>query len=56
MKTSISLIIVIILMQMTTLVNVTIFNGEWDGIVLMFSSLLFIFATAVFGISMQRNK
>ncbi|WP_349409905.1 hypothetical protein [Pseudalkalibacillus sp. SCS-8] len=56
MNTSVILVIIIIWMQLITLVNITIFNGEWNGIALMLSSILFFLAMVVFGISQQRNK
>jgi hypothetical protein len=39
-----------------TLVNVTIFAGEWNGIVLALSSFLFISALAIFGLGRQKSK
>ena len=35
-------------MQLSTLVNVTLFNGEWSGIVLWVHTLLFLMALGAF--------
>ncbi len=43
-------------MQLMTLINVTIFNGDWNGIVLALSTFLFIIELAFFGIDYQKNK
>ncbi|MBM4761857.1 hypothetical protein [Bacillus sp. B15-48] len=56
MKITASLIMVIIIMHTITLVNVTIFDGEWNGIVLALSSILFLVAIAIFGVDRQRNR
>lgn len=37
-------------------VNVIIFKGEWNGIVLFLSNLLFLTAAVYFGIERSANK
>ncbi|GAE33673.1 hypothetical protein [Halalkalibacter akibai] len=56
MKSYIILFIVVVFMHTITLVNVTIFNGEWNGIVLFLSNTLFIIAVFYFGIEFRANR
>ncbi|MFN7249886.1 MAG: hypothetical protein ACK4M9_03755 [Anaerobacillus sp.] len=56
MKTYTILFIVIVLMHLITLVNATVFKGEWSGIVLHLSNILFIIACVYFGIERRANK
>ncbi|MCP3032917.1 hypothetical protein LF817_16450 [Halobacillus sp. A1] len=56
MKTYIILFIVIIAMHVMTFVNTTIFDGEWNGIVLMISNALFLIAAIFFGTEFRARK
>ncbi|MBN8209018.1 hypothetical protein JI666_09700 [Bacillus sp. NTK071] len=56
MKTYTILFILLFVMHTTTLVNVTIFNGEWNGIVLFLSTTLFMIAAFYFAIERRANK
>ncbi|QAS51294.1 hypothetical protein HLI_03230 [Halobacillus litoralis] len=47
MKTSSLLVSIIIIMQFSTLINVTIFRGEWNGIILTLHTMLFILAIGI---------
>ncbi|MGY0691272.1 hypothetical protein ACW2QC_00600 [Virgibacillus sp. FSP13] len=53
MKIRTFLIVIIVLMQFSTLVNVTVFDGGWDGITLAFHTILFVMAM---GIHAQSSK
>ncbi|WP_199794651.1 hypothetical protein [Lentibacillus sp. Marseille-P4043] len=53
MKIRTFLIVIIVLMQFSTLVNVTVFDGGWNGIILAFHTILFIMAL---GINAQFSK
>ncbi|PUB08294.1 hypothetical protein C8K15_1366 [Paenisporosarcina sp. OV554] len=48
MKTSTGLLILIVLMHLITLTNITLFNGNWNGIALWLSTGLFIAAIAFY--------
>lgn len=50
MKTYAILFILIVIMHLITLVNVTLFEGSWNGLALFFSNVLFIIACVYFGI------
>ncbi|MCE7792049.1 hypothetical protein K8O68_06385 [Salipaludibacillus sp. CUR1] len=41
------LIVIIIIMQFSTLINVTLFDGEWNGLVLALHTALFILAIGI---------
>ncbi|RLL39985.1 hypothetical protein D8M04_19565 [Oceanobacillus piezotolerans] len=56
MRTYSILFIVIALMHTMTLVNVTIIKGEWNGIVLFISNILFLIAAVYFGTEYRANK
>ncbi|MGM0901640.1 MAG: hypothetical protein ACQEXB_11175 [Bacillota bacterium] len=56
MKTYSILFMVVALMHTITLVNVTIFKGEWNGVVLFLSNMLFIIAVVYFGIEHRANR
>ncbi|ARK32472.1 hypothetical protein [Halalkalibacter krulwichiae] len=56
MKTYSILFMIVALMHTMILVNVTIFKGEWNGIVLFVSTILFLFAAVYFGIERRANK
>ncbi|MBT2689684.1 hypothetical protein J7I93_15965 [Bacillus sp. ISL-47] len=44
MKITTSLLLIILFMQFSTLINVTVFNGEWNGINLALHTVFFILA------------
>ncbi|WP_391118998.1 hypothetical protein [Psychrobacillus sp. L3] len=48
MKPITGLYIIILLMQFITLTNITLFNGEWNGIAMWLSTGLFIAGTAFY--------
>jgi hypothetical protein len=54
MKAYYSLFAIIVIMHFVTLVNITIFNSEWDGFALAASTLLFLAGVILF--SMERRK
>ncbi|MGP4074684.1 hypothetical protein [Halobacillus sp. K22] len=56
MKTYMILFIVVFLMHGMTLVNVTLFDGDWNGIVLMISNLLFLVACVLFGAEFRAHR
>ena len=56
MKTYFILFIFIAIMHSITLVNVTLFEGKWSGIVLFISNVLFILACFYFGIEHRAQK
>ncbi|WP_053360870.1 hypothetical protein [Bacillus sp. FJAT-27251] len=56
MKTSTILFIIIILMHTINLINVTLFEGEWNGIVLMLSNILFLIAVVYFGAEFRAGR
>ena len=56
MKTYLILFIIIAIMHLITLVNVTLFEGRWDGIVLLISNILFIIACYHLGIEHHKHK
>ena len=51
MNHSLILFIAICLMQLCILTNVTLLNGEWNGITLWVCTGIFIFACTIFGLS-----
>ncbi|WP_185907840.1 hypothetical protein [Psychrobacillus soli] len=54
MKAITGLYIIIVFMQFITLTNITLFNGEWNGIAMALSTGLFIAGTAFY--FMNRKK
>ncbi len=56
MKTYTILFILIAIMHLITLINVTLFEGEWNGIALFLSNILFIIACYYFGIEHRVNQ
>ncbi|MFC0470694.1 hypothetical protein ACFFHM_09355 [Halalkalibacter kiskunsagensis] len=56
MKTYSILFIVIAIIHTTILINITIFNGEWNGLVLFISNILFLIAAVYYGIERRANK
>ncbi|SFF56901.1 hypothetical protein SAMN05216353_10212 [Halobacillus alkaliphilus] len=56
LKTYVILFMVVFLMHGMTLVNVTLFDGNWNGIVLMLSNLLFLVACVFFGTEFRARR
>ena len=54
MKAITGLYIIIIFMHLITLTNITLLNGEWNGIAMWLTTGLFIAGTAFY--LMNRNK
>ncbi|MGY4795716.1 hypothetical protein MHB40_11825 [Lysinibacillus sp. FSL K6-0057] len=50
------LYIAICIMQITLLVNSTIAKGAWNGLTMWLCTAVFVFATAIFGLSRGRRK
>ncbi|MGM0878686.1 MAG: hypothetical protein ACQEWV_29380 [Bacillota bacterium] len=40
-------LLLIFIMQLSTLINVTVFDGEWNGIILALHTILFILAIGI---------
>lgn len=49
LKTYTILFVVIVLMHTINLINITLFDGEWNGIVLMLSNILFLIGLVYYG-------
>lgn len=49
MKTLTTLIIIIVGMHISNLINVTLLDGEWSGIVTWLSTILFVISMVVYG-------
>ncbi|WP_166462395.1 hypothetical protein [Psychrobacillus vulpis] len=56
MRAITGLYIVIVLMQFITLTNITLFNGEWNGIALWLSTGLFIAGTAFYVMNRKTKR
>jgi len=56
LKTQSILFVVIFLMHTINLINVTLFEGEWNGIVLMLSNILFLIGVIYYGIEFRANR
>ena len=56
MKTYIILFFIVALMHTITLVNITLFSGEWNGIVLSLSTILFLIAIFYFSTEFRANR
>lgn len=54
-KTYSVLFILIAIMHLTTLTNLVLFEGEWNGIAVFLSNVLFIIACVYFGIERRAN-
>ena len=51
MRYNLVLYISICLMQVIILTNITLFDGQWNGITMWFCTAVFIFSSTVFGLS-----
>ncbi|WP_176470195.1 hypothetical protein [Terribacillus saccharophilus] len=49
MRTLTTLIIIIAVMHISNLINVTLLDGEWSGIVTWLSTILFVLSMVVYG-------
>ncbi|UII54429.1 hypothetical protein LS684_12135 [Cytobacillus spongiae] len=56
MKTSTFLLIIVMMMHFITLTNITIFHGEYNGIALALSTILFISSIAIFVNNKRKMK
>ncbi|WP_173915357.1 hypothetical protein [Halobacillus sp. Marseille-Q1614] len=56
MKTYFVLFLVVLFMHTMTLVNVTVYDGELNGIVLWLSTVLFLIAVISFATEHRANK
>lgn len=56
MKHNALLFAAICFMQLCVLTNITLLDGEWNGIVMWLCTGIFIFAATVFGFSRRGNK
>ncbi|RWZ58619.1 hypothetical protein EQV77_06540 [Halobacillus fulvus] len=56
MKTYVILFVVLTVMHIMTLVNVTLFEGEWNGIVLFASNILFLIGAIFFGTEFRARQ
>ncbi len=56
MNTYSILFLVIAIMHSITLVNITFFDGAWNGIVLLLSNILFVVGLIYFGAERQARK
>lgn len=43
-------------MHLITLVNIVLFEGEWNGVAILLSNILFLIACVYFGIERRANK
>lgn len=43
-------------MQIALLVNITVAKGAWNGLTMWVCTVVFVFATAIFGLSRGRQK
>jgi hypothetical protein len=55
MKPITGLYIIIILMQFITLTNITLFNGDWNGIAMWINTGLFIAGTAFYSLNRKEK-
>lgn len=56
MNTTTYLLITILVMHIITLANNTIFNGDWNGIVMAINTLLLVLAFGLVLPSLQKKK
>ena len=56
LKTHSILFILIVIMHLITLVNIVLFEGEWNGVAILLSNILFLIACVYFGIERRANK
>ena len=56
MRTLTILIVIIAIMHISNLINVTLLDGEWSGIVNWLSTILFLISMIVYGREVNRNR
>ncbi|WP_164072083.1 hypothetical protein [Terribacillus saccharophilus] len=56
MRTLTILIVIIAVMHISNLINVTLMDGEWSGIVTWLSTILFLISMIVYGREVNRNR
>lgn len=56
MKILTVLIFIIAVMHISNLINVTLLDGEWSGIVIWLSSILFLISMVLYGREVNRNR
>jgi len=50
------LYIAVCIMQIALLANITIAKSAWNGVIMWLCTVVFVFATAIFGLSRARQK
>ncbi|KGX88761.1 hypothetical protein N781_09590 [Pontibacillus halophilus JSM 076056 = DSM 19796] len=50
------LLLIILLMHVATLVNITVFDSEWNGLLMAWNTILFIAAIALVVPQFQRSR
>ncbi|WP_176465639.1 hypothetical protein [Virgibacillus sp. 7505] len=56
MRTLTTLIIIIAVMHISNLINVTLLDGEWSGIVTWLSTILFVISMVVYGREVNKYR
>lgn len=56
MRTTTYLLIIILVMHIITLVNITVFNEDWNGVVMAINTFLFVLAFGLVLPLKQKNK
>ncbi|WP_217988192.1 hypothetical protein [Terribacillus saccharophilus] len=56
MRTLTILIVIIAVMHISNLINVTLLDGEWSGIIIWLSTILFLFSMVVYSREVNRNR
>ncbi|WP_102707867.1 hypothetical protein [Terribacillus saccharophilus] len=56
MRTLTILIVIIAVTHISNLINVTLLDGEWSGIVIWLSTFLFLISMIVYGREVNRNR
>jgi hypothetical protein len=56
MRTLTTLIVIIAVMHISSLINVTLLDGEWSGIVTWLSTILFVISMVVYGREVNKYR
>ncbi|WP_175073864.1 hypothetical protein [Terribacillus sp. AE2B 122] len=56
MRTLTTLIVIIAVMHISNLINVTLLDGEWSGIVNWLSTILFVIGMVVYGREVNKYR
>lgn len=56
MRTLMTLIVIIAVMHISSLINVTLLDGEWSGIVTWLSTILFVVSMVVYGREVNKYR